>query len=226
MGNSLLDFLFPRVCHLCDASLSEREEYICTSCRMRLPRTMFHRLDDNPMEQRFIGKFPFQKATGHFFYSKDSDLSHLMQDLKYRRFRGLARYLGEMVAEELLITGFFSDIDMILPVPMHFIKQARRGYNQTIEIARGITKVTGIPAIQNLKAVRRHHTQTSMTLAERQANIDGIFRLCDSDKISARRFLIVDDVCTTGATLTASAQAILKAIPDASISLLTIGVTF
>lgn len=139
------DFMFPRTCHICGLGLSGSEKYVCTSCLSRLPRTNWHRLPDNGTEQRFLGLFPFRQATGHFFYSRDSDLSVLMHDLKYHGFRGLARYLGGVVATELLTTGFMTGIDALVPVPMHFMKKARRGYNQTEEIARGISKVTGNP---------------------------------------------------------------------------------
>lgn len=99
----------------------------------------------NPMEQRFAGIFPFERGSGHFFYAGDSDLSALMHDLKYRHYKGLAEEMGKIVAQELITTPFLSDIDMILPIPMHFLKKARRGYNQTEEIAKGIHSITGIP---------------------------------------------------------------------------------
>lgn len=187
---------------------------------------MFHRLPDNPMERRFIGLFPFRQATGHFFYSRNSSVAELMQDLKYRRFPGLARYLGEIVGRELLPTGFLSDIDAIVPVPMHFMKKARRGYNQTEEIARGVSEQSSIPVITNLRAVRPHRTQTSVGLAGRLTNTEGIFRFFDGPGLKMRKFLILDDVCTTGSTLTSAADALLAELPDSEISLLTVGVTF
>lgn len=77
----------------------------------------------NPMEQRFAGIFPFERGSGHFFYAGDSDLSVLMHDLKYRHYKGLAEEMGKIVAQELITTPFLSDIDMILPIPMHFLKK-------------------------------------------------------------------------------------------------------
>ncbi|MDE5870046.1 MAG: ComF family protein, partial [Muribaculaceae bacterium] len=71
---SLLDFIFPRVCHICGTNLSSDEKCLCAPCIGRLPRTLYHRQKGNPMEMRFAGNFPFEKASGHFFYSSDSEL--------------------------------------------------------------------------------------------------------------------------------------------------------
>lgn len=182
--NRFVDFIFPPGCHLCGAPLPSGKDYLCPVCVSRLPRTLYHRIPMNGMEQRFAGIFPFERATGHFFYSSKSDISLLMQDLKYRRFRGLARYLGELVAKELSMTPFFTDIDAIIPVPMHYIKKAKRGYNQTEEIAKGISNITGIPVNTNLKAIRPHRTQTSLTLNQRRTNTTGIFRLDNPTQIT------------------------------------------
>ena len=238
----ILDFIFPRVCHLCGETLGAGVHYVCGPCLAKIPRTLYHRIPDNPMEQRFMGQFPFRAGTGHFFYSRGSELAVLMQDLKYRHFRGLARFLGETVAKELLPTGFLSGIDVILPVPMHFWKKARRGYNQTEQIAIGISNITGIPVGNNLKAVRSHRTQTSLSRQQRLKNTEGIFKVFHPEQLPGKGMLLLDDVCTTGATLSSAAIALVDAlqafhsarsrsdegtekyIPD--ISLLTLGVTF
>ncbi len=173
-----------------------------------------------------MGIVPYERATGHFFYSRGSDLALLIHDLKYHSFRGLGRRLGELVASELLVTGFLNDIDFIIPVPMHFLKQARRGYNQAVEIAYGVSRVSGIPVGRNLRARRGHRTQTSMTLAGRQQNIQGVFEVVDADSLDDRTLLLVDDVCTTGATLISAIETIRAKAPSARFVMLTLGVTF
>lgn len=226
LADDILEFIFPRQCHICGVKLGGSERYVCATCLSRLPRTLFHRQRDNAMEQRFMGQFPYRQATGHFFYSRGSELAVLMHDLKYHRFRGLARYMGEVVASELLPTGFLTDIDVVVPVPMHALKQARRGYNQTVEIARGLSQVTGIAVAQNLRAVRNHRTQTSMTLAQRLKNTEGVFGVRNAGELGGKGVLLLDDVCTTGATLSEAATTLTDACPDIELSLLTLGVTF
>ncbi len=224
--HGIIDFVFPKSCHLCGTKLTDNESYLCSVCISRLPRTLYHRSDMNPMEQRFAGLFPFEHATGHFFYASSSDLSILMQDLKYRHYQGLAKRMGEIVAQELVTTPFLSDIDYIIPVPMHILKKAKRGYNQTEEIAKGISGITDIPVILNLKAIRPHKTQTKLTFNQRRSNTKNVFLLKEPKTIENKNILLLDDVCTTGSTLTSAAEAILKASPSTRISLLTIGVTF
>lgn len=175
---------------------------------------------------RFAGIVPFERATGHFFYSSGSEISQLMQDLKYRRFRNFARFMGETVGNELNMTGFFSDIDAIIPIPMHFLKKARRGYNQTEEIAFGLAQATGLSVDRSLRAQRPHVTQTSLSLEGRQKNLKDVFALRTTHNLDGKHILLLDDVCTTGSTLAEAAATLHKNASGIRISMLTLGVTF
>lgn len=222
----LMNFIFPPRCHVCNASLAPHEKFACSHCISTLPRTGYHRRRLNPMEERFAGHFPFVKATGFLFYSKESPLSQLIQDLKYRNFPDIGIMLGELAGKELFSTGFFSRIDLIVPMPMHFLKEARRGYNQTHHIAEGISRATGIPVSYPLIATKGHKTQTSLSQEERLTNTKGIFSIKDSSQIAGKDILLVDDVCTTGATISSAGSAITDAAPTCRLHILTIGVTF
>lgn len=222
----MLNVLLPQECHVCGAKLAPHERFACSHCLAQLPRTGYHRRNPNPMEERFAGQFPFERATGHFFYTRDSALSTLIQDMKYRSFPDIGEMLGHTAASELFATGFFSGIDLIMPVPMHWAKQIRRGYNQTHHIAVGISQATGIPVILSLKAVRPHKTQTAMTKEQRLVNTAGLFALRHPEEVEGRGVLLVDDICTTGSTLRSAAESILAAAPGCRLSLMSIGVTF
>lgn len=225
MLSDLLNILFPRKCHICDSPLASHERFACSHCLINLPRSGFHRRNLNPMEERFAGIFPFERATGHFLYSRDSPLSALIQDMKYRHFPSIGNMLGEIAGRELFSTGFFADVDLIVPVPMHRWKQIRRGYNQVHHIAEGLSQAIGIPVSLALKAVRSHHTQTALNREQRLANTSGLFKVEDAAEIAGRHILLIDDVCTTGSTLISSAEAIWQAKPR-SLSLFTLAVTF
>ena len=221
---ALRDFIFPTSCHLCGNHI-ETGQILCGICQVALPRTLYHTNPNNPMAMRFAGKFPFDRATGHFFYSSGAPISELMQDLKYRRFPSVGPFLGRLIADELFPSAFLQDLDYILPIPMHVLKKARRGYNQTELIAAGVSESTGIPVRHFLKASRPHRTQTALTIEQRMENLRNIFTLAEIPR-SGARILLIDDVCTTGSTLTSAALTLLHAQPSLRLSLLTVGVTY
>lgn len=141
----LFHLFFPRCCAVCGASLIEGEDTICTRCNIDMPRTNYHKMKDNPVEHMFWGKFPLERATSYFFYRKGSDFRRILHQLKYGGRKELGAMMGRCMAAELLPTGFFEDVDVVIPVPLHPRKQRARGYNQSEWIARGVFQVTGIP---------------------------------------------------------------------------------
>ena len=121
-------------------------------------------------------------------------------------------YLAEVMADEIKDSGFFEDIDCIVPVPLSRRKHMSRGYNQSLWIAKGIRRITGIEITDN--AVRRvvdNKTQTRMRHAERWENVENIFRLTKPELITGKHVLIVDDVVTTGSTVISLGNELLKA---------------
>ena len=178
------------------------------------------------MEERFAGQFPFKAATGHFFYSKDSSLAQLIQDMKYRKFPSIGNKLGELAGRELYTSGFITDIDFIVPVPMHFIKKAKRGYNQTEKISDGISEATGLPVLNALKMTRQRKTQTALSQSERLKNIDSLFIPRKDLDLNGKSILLVDDICTTGATMGAAAKSLTDKFPQIRLYLFAVCVTF
>lgn len=234
MIDALIDFLFPPVCHCCGQRLVEGEKYVCSLCSLDFPRTNYHlywtnnsapNSDLNPMEARFAGQLPFAHATAAYFYSRDSKLAELIKDFKYHKFPSLAQYMGRLAARELFPTGFFSGIDFICPVPLHWRKRLRRGYNQAEMLARGLSEELSIPYTKDLVAVKGHKTQTRLSREERLRNTRNIFRLRRADRYSGKHILIIDDICTTGSTMISAARACLDACPGLKISFFSLGVT-
>lgn len=221
----IVDFFMPRTCHLCGCTLRDSERVFCVRCVETLPRSLYHHMPLNPMERRFAGIVPFVRATGHFIYSRNSELASAIHDMKYRQFPSVGRRLGEIVGEELHMAGFFSGADCIAGVPMHWWKKARRGYNQADFIAEGLSAAVGLPVVDALEATRSHKTQTAMTLDQRIANLSGTFRVTAPEKLQGKGLVLVDDVCTTGSTLRSLASEIAQAVPDCRLYLLSLCVT-
>ena len=218
----LFHLFFPRCCAVCGASLIEGEDTICTHCNIDMPRTNYHKMKDNPVERMFWGKFPLERATSYFFYRKGSDFRRILHQLKYGGRKELGAVMGRCMAAELLPTGFFEDVDVVIPAPLHPRKQRACGYNQSEWIARGVSAVTGIPVdTESILRKKNTETQTRKSVFERRDNVEGIFELQHPETLAGKHILIVDDVLTTGSTTLACASCLVN-VEGIRISILTL----
>ena len=220
----LLDLISPRLCVVCGHRLTATEEVICATCNFHLPRTGFHRhAYDNEMAKLFWVLTPIEKATALFYYEAHAETANIIYELKYKNHPEIGEVMGRMVARELEHSGFFDGIDGIVPVPLAKKRLRQRGYNQSLEIARGISEITGLPLFN--KVLRRtvfEGSQTSLGRWERNENVEQVFELRDAPTIQGKHLLIVDDVVTTGATVIACAKELCKA-GGVRISVLSLG---
>ena len=223
--NPLMGLFFPSYCITCGRRLYDNEQVICESCLKKVPRTMYHTWEDNPMIKQFWGKFPTRKATAWFFYTHGSPYAHMIHLFKYHGRKKIAYKLGQLMSFEIKPSGFFKDIDCIVPIPLHKEKERPRGYNQSEWLARGIADATGLMVVTN--AVERTSptmTQTRKTTRERFDNMKDVFKLKDDSALVNKHILLVDDVMTTSATLTACADA-LREVKGIEFSILTLALS-
>lgn len=204
--------LFPQHCAICGRRLSTAEHGVCAACTLKLPYTRFEALRNNPVERLFVGRFPLCRASAFIFYNSGTETRNLLFDIKYHGNSGAAREMGRRMAEELKATEFFQGIDAIVPVPLARKRERRRGYNQSLMIAWGIAEIAGI-AVDNkmLRRVVDNPTQTHLTPTQREDNVKGIFRAGNPLRINGKHILLIDDVVTTGATLTSCADTLIAA---------------
>lgn len=223
--SDLLRIVFPDVCEVCGSSLVRGEEVICLKCDMNMPRTRVHNDSFNIIHERLAGKTPIERAAGYFYYYRESDYAAIIHNAKYNGRPIIARKLAMRFARELMADNFFDGIDIILYVPMFFLKKIKRGYNQSEYIAQGISQATNIPIGHNLISKRSHSSQTKKNSYSRWLNAQGVYDVINSDELENKHVLIVDDVVTTGATLLACCDVVHNAVPSATISVLSLAVT-
>lgn len=220
----LLDFISPRCCVVCGHRLSVSEEIICVRCNFHLPRTGFQRNPyENEMAKLFWGQIPIERATSLFYYEAHAETANILYELKYRDHPEIGEVMGRMLAKEIQPSGFFDGIDEIIPIPLAKKRLRQRGYNQSMEIARGVSEMTGLPILN--KVVERTAFEGSQTRKGRwgrNENVEYVFKLADGSAIRGKHLLLIDDVVTTGATIIACAKELLK-VPDIKISVFSLG---
>ena len=220
----LLDLISPRLCVVCGQRLTISEDVICTKCNLHLPRTDFHQDPyENEMAKLFWHQIPVERVTALFYYESHAETANILYELKYKNHPEVGEVMGRLMAKELKPSGFFDGIDGIVPIPLAKKRQRQRGYNQSLEIARGISEITGLP-IYN-KVVRRkafEGSQTNKGRWERNENVEGVFELKDASAIQGKHLLMVDDVVTTGATVIACVQELCKA-DNVKVSVIALG---
>ena len=218
-----MDLISPRLCVVCGNRLAVTEETLCSKCYLHLPRTDFaNDLYENVMAKLFWGQIKLEKATALFYYEPHAETAQILYELKYKNHPEIGVVMGRMMAKELMKSGLFEDIDALVPVPLAKKRERERGYNQSLELAKGVSEVTGLP-IANL-VIRRTKfvgSQTKRGRWERNENVEHVFELVD-DHISDQHLLLIDDVVTTGATVITCAKEMQKA-SNVKISVLALG---
>ena len=212
---SLLHLFYPHVCAGCGSDALTTESRLCVKCIHGLPLTGFEKYSPNPTEKILAGRVPFQNATSQLYFNKESLVQRLMHQFKYRGNKDLGKQLGVMMGVQLQESGIFNGVEALIPLPLFENKLKKRGYNQSTVLCEGIKEVLNIDIIDD--AVERPmftETQTKKNRVERWKNMEGKFKLKNSNKIEGLHILLVDDVITTGATLESCATTLLHANPS------------
>lgn len=222
----MIDSFLPHHCAICEKLLMGSEEHLCVSCLAGLPfAELWQHPYDNEMAKIFWHLIPIERCSALFTYRSHSPSAQLLYRLKYNNQPEVGAFLGRLLAKRAVESGFLEGIDAIIPIPLTKERQEMRGYNQCMMIAQGITEIYPLPIWGNaLERVSFHESQTHKNRWQRQENVEQVFRLTHQVDLSGKHLLIIDDVCTTGATIIACCKELMKA-GNVKFSVLTVGLT-
>lgn len=207
----ILDILFPSRCvgcgargmDLCDRCLSTIRTIDPASCpRCARPSRLGGTCEPC---RRYHGPLSGIRAASEY----QGTLRKAIHSLKYRHRRTLAVPLARLLEQELRRRPL--TVDVLVPVPLHPRRLAHRGYNQSELLARQLGERLGIPLANCIERTRETGAQAGLKAVERRANVRGAFQCVDRSAAAGRRVGLVDDVCTTGATLEDCARALAEA---------------
>lgn len=224
--DDFLSLFYPRVCQACENSLYKGEEVICTNCIYHLPRTDYHQHYDNPLMQYFRGNVKIDAAASCYYFNKGMKIQKMIHRFKYKGQKEIGSKIGELYGFELLKSSLFQAVDIILPVPLHISRLRSRGYNQSDYFAQGLSKSMNIPSLPDcLKRSKKTETQTRKSRFSRWQNVEEVFFVAHPADIAGKHILLVDDVITTGSTLSACAETLIKKT-NGKVSIATIACSY
>lgn len=197
----LLHIFFPARCAGC-GEFTKYDEFLCPDCLANLPFTGSD-----------ASEIPEDCKLSLFaspFYYKES-VSEAVKNLKFNGIRRNARFLAHYAADCVKNSPEYINADMIIPVPLHKKDKRRRGYNQSELLGKYAGKELGIPQRTDiLIKKKRTKKQHELSREERLVNVNGAFDVSCKSALSGKRVILIDDVFTTGSTMTACAEALIK----------------
>ena len=208
LADSLLNFVFPPVCGackkagslLCDACRAQLQWVVAPVCK-RCGRPVSHATECCPVCRE--RPLPLNQIRAAVLFAHP--VSKLIHNLKYNGAFGLSKPLAQMMADAW--PTWRMPVDLVLPIPLHADRERKRGYNQSTLLTRDFCQLVGLPfAEEGLQRTRFTTPQVGLTAVERLKNVQDAF--APQLDVLGKHILLIDDVCTTGATMAAAAVAL------------------
>lgn len=217
----LLNFFFPLTCASCGRLLpAESVNCLCSECWMKMEFISPHFCQSCGQVLPDGGRLCFlcRKNTYHFEYVRavckyNETIKKAIYKFKYQKQNFLYKYLGKLLVDYLNEEKETGDkTDLIIPVPLHWFRYYKRGFNQSGLLAKKLAENLSKPVmVQNLRRIRGTKPQYNLSLEMRKENIVGAFIVKNKESIKNKNILLVDDICTTTITLNECARVLKKA---------------
>lgn len=229
---ALADVVMPRTCLVCGRALGMQEQHLCIWCASDAPLTYTWEQAHNPMADEFNALLERRRGEGEsldyayaaslLFYHHENPYKAIPRELKYNRNIPVGRYFSAKLGRYMASAPHWADVDVVIPVPLHWMRKWRRGYNQAQVIAAELARELGAELRTDvLRRTRRTRSQTSLSAEERLRNVDAVFSV--RKPLKATHVLVVDDTFTTGATLSACHRVLRTVLgPGVRISIATL----
>jgi ComF family protein len=223
---ALLAFLYPPVCQICGTGRAGADEgYVCAACwsrpdGVRFIRPPFCERCGLPTEAAVTTTYECSNCREmklHFSRARAAVVAtgmvlEVIHRYKYQRALWFEPFLAGLLIRQAADSLRGEGWDGIVPVPLHPVKRREREFNQAERLARRLGQATGLPVFARLvRRVRFTPTQTALNRRERQENMRRAFAVRPGATLPGERFVVVDDVLTTGATTSACARALRQA---------------
>ena len=234
MIKEMADIIMPRECLVCGRKLARHERFLCMWCASDLPLTYYWEQPHNIMSDKFNGllerfrgegeKMEYSYAAALMYYHQENPYKRIPQAVKYNYNIPAGRFFADLLGDKLASATQFATVDAVIPVPLHWLRRYRRGYNQAEVIAAAVAGKLGVKMLPKALARRRRTgTQTRLDATSRLKNVVGVFRVRKLPP-GLRHILLIDDTFTTGATLAACTLALRAVDPDLMVSVATLSV--
>ena len=199
MIKRILQLLFPPKCVLCRRLLSDQQTDLCHQCRTKAPEFTFAKKN-----------ISFIAGWTAVWYYKDQVRDSLHR-FKFYNARSNADAYGRLLAMRLMNEDM-TDFDILTWVPLSKWRRFRRGYDQCRLLAKAVGRELGRQPVSTLRKHRHRPPQSGIrNAAARKANVLGAYKITDPGLVAGKRILLLDDIITTGATVSECARVLLTA---------------
>lgn len=173
----------------------------------------------NTLLEHMRESVPVEHAAALLRFTKGSGWRRTIHEFKYAGSWRIALECGRWLGEALAAGELFYDVDVVIAIPLHRRKLLHRGYNQSDYIAQGVAESLARPLSRgNLIRHTNNPSQARKGKRERWENVEDIFSVLHPEEFEGKHILLVDDVITSGATIGSAADAILRTVPSAKVS--------